>query len=416
MAKQKTLFTEGREEIKKEICQACMGHRRLCGRSFCPILLKAKILLKNESRFMSREIWGSSPPSVFVGLFGYPKVFTGPLVPFTDEKDTSILDSPEEWINKTVEEILGYRLLLIKGKKRVRVFEAKEPGRVLSTIQELGMAQFPVDVQAAFSKSPRFKLVFSCRQPLTALSAPLNNVSLGENPRIPKKIDYLASDTDVKANEAIIELYRSNIQQTHITRIFSLGLLGLKKQRKLVPTEWSITAVDNALAEALRKQVLNYPEINEYFVFGHKALGNNVQLLFLPTSWMFEAMETWLMSSEAAIYRDYELGWGRKKYAENITGAYYAVKLPVLEFLSKIKRQAGVIAFLEVYKEWIPLGVWRFREISRFALRKNPSKFERIEDALTELNKRLNVPINAWLKKSSVYSFIKRQTQLKPFI
>ena len=54
-------------------------------------------LSKYGNLFSSKEIQGSSPPSIFVGTYGYPKVGVGPMVP-PIHGETSILDMPEKWI------------------------------------------------------------------------------------------------------------------------------------------------------------------------------------------------------------------------------------------------------------------------------------------------------------------------------
>ena len=56
--------------------------------------------------FSSDSISGSSPPSVFVGSYGYPKVGVGPMVP-PIHGDTSLLDLPEKWLGKTLEDIVN---------------------------------------------------------------------------------------------------------------------------------------------------------------------------------------------------------------------------------------------------------------------------------------------------------------------
>ena len=54
-------------------------------------------LSKNGNLFASDSIDGSSPPSVFVGSYGYPKVGVGPMLP-PILGDTTVLDKPEEWL------------------------------------------------------------------------------------------------------------------------------------------------------------------------------------------------------------------------------------------------------------------------------------------------------------------------------
>jgi len=226
----------------------------------------------------------------------------------------------------------------------------------------------------------------------------------------------VVSDTDLKSVQGIWRLYDSDLSQRQITRMLSIGLLGLKRSRRLVPTEWSITAVDDVLGKAIHKEVLDYPWINEFKVFGHKALGNNVQLLLLPSSWVFEAQEAWLTSRNPTPGVDYELLSGRRSYAKDLEGAYYAARLPVLEYLRRVRRQAGAVVFMEVYPDWIPLGVWRFREICREALRKEPKKFNTLEEALNELRTRLKLPLDRWMKRSKVLRWYKDQTRLTRFL
>jgi hypothetical protein len=416
MGFQERLFRVTGEEGKRSMCALCQGHRKLCGKPVCPILAKAEAMLKLEKRLTRDNVFGASPPAVFVGSWNYPKVLAGPLVPPLPSVDSSVMDMPELWLNKTMEEILRYRFSLVRGKRFVGVTSARDPNRLLSTFQEVVMASKPTDTEMWFNKRPRLNVVFSSREPPSGPSASIKRAFLAENPHVPRPVEKVVSDTDLKAVEGIVNLYESEISQRQITRLLSIGLLGTKRLKRLVPTEWSITAVDDILGKKLHKEVLAYPWVNEFMVFGHAALGNNVQVLLFPSSWMFEAQEAWLTSTYSVPGVDYELVRGRKNYANVLAGAYYAAKLPVLEYLSSIRRQAGAIVFMEVYREWIPLGVWRFRELCREALRKPPLKFNTLEESLVELRKRLRLPLDRWLRKSKILPWHRRQKRLTSFL
>jgi hypothetical protein len=156
--------------------------------------------------------------------------------------------------------------------------------------------------------------------------------------------------------------------------------------------------------------------MDEFRLFSAHSVGNNVHVLLLPTSWMFEALEGWLTGPRPEVFGDYELNKGRKDYPTNIAGAYHASRLPVLEYLSKVRRQAGAIVFLEVTKEWVPLGVWRFRELARRALAGNPSRFMSLEDALSEARKRLLIPYRNWANASRLLSYYKQQSVLDRYV
>ena len=77
-------------------------------------------LSKYGNLFSSNSISGTSPPSVFVGSYNYPKVFVGPMVP-PIHGDTSLLDNPEKWKGKSLEEIVNFRLKLIRGIQKISI-------------------------------------------------------------------------------------------------------------------------------------------------------------------------------------------------------------------------------------------------------------------------------------------------------
>ncbi len=416
MAIQARLFRVTMDERRRSLCSICQGHRRLCGKPLCPILAKAEALIKLEKSLSAEKVFGASPPAVFVGSWNYPKVFAGPLVPPFSEIDTSVMDMPELWLDKSFDEILRYRLTLIRGKHSTPVVSARNPGRLLSTFQEIVMASDPTDTEMWFTKKPSLSVVFSPREPPSGPSALVKRAVLAENPRVPKVVDRVVSDIDLKAEQGILRLSDSSVSQRQITRMLSIGLLGLKKRRRLVPTEWSITAIDDILGKNIHREILNYPWTNEFMVFGHEALGNNVQILLIPSSWMFEAQEAWLVSPNPVPGVDSELVWGRRSYASDVAGAYYAARLPVLEYLKRIRRQAGALVLMEVYPEWVPLGVWRFREICREALKKEPMKINTLKESLDELGKRLRLPLEKWINKSSILQWYQTQKRLNYFL
>ena len=39
-----------------------------------------KFLAKNSKKFVTKVLYGATPPSIFVGEYGYPKIALGPMV------------------------------------------------------------------------------------------------------------------------------------------------------------------------------------------------------------------------------------------------------------------------------------------------------------------------------------------------
>jgi hypothetical protein len=405
----------GKLEAKGELrnfCPVCKGRLSECRPAVCPFVKKLSMWIPME-RFQDRIVFGASPPTVFVGEWGYPRVNVGPAVSAMEKDFAGLLDLHEKWLGFSIDELLLMRLSLLHGKKRVGVTVARMPSRFIESFQELAMSSTPVDTEMELESRPALKPLFYVRESPIGPSAPLLKIRLAENPSVPRIVEKAVSDADLRAENAILTMYRSGIRQEHITRLLSIGLLGSKNERKMVPTEWSITAVDGIIGKALRKEVIKYSLINCYEVYGFEALHNRVCILLLPLRWMFEVLEYWHSMPSKFPYSDHEITGFPERYPENIGGAYHAVRLPVLEHLSVRRRQAAALVFIEVFPGWLPLGVWRLREISRKALSMQPTKANSLDEALSLLSTKLKLPIEKWVRASWLLDFLKNQTRLE---
>ncbi|KPU63148.1 hypothetical protein EP1X_05045 [Thermococcus sp. EP1] len=399
------------ELFNSKLCALCKGRKLLCGRPTCPILERFRVAKSIEEKINRRDIFGSSPPSIFVGEYGYPKVRIGPLVP-PIEGNTSHLDSPLKWADKTIKDILYYRSLLVMGEMKADV-NIRKSGRLLSEVQELAMSIKPVDSEILLKKKPVLKVLPSEFAPPIGPKAELLDFELTENPKIPKRTDYIVND-ELKAEPAIMRLYNWGFDEYYIIRLLSAGILGL--HRKLVPTRWSITAVQDTIGKKLRKEVLHYELINEFEVYFHEFLGNRYAVILLPESYAFELLEVWLKGSlfgsgEPEVLHDYEDFRGIKGYAEQTTGAYYAARLSVLETLRKRRRQARILVFREITpRYYAPVGVWQIRVGVKKAMENLIGRFNTLQEALNEVKKFLEHPFNQYLKKSWILKMEKQRT------
>jgi len=227
------------------MCLRCRSAQLLCGKPVCPILVKYDAFARTLPMLRSVELDGSSPPGLFVGRFGYPKVSIGPLVSPV-HGDTLLLDTPEEWVGRSVAEVVGFRTMLVRGTQRVRVTDAEVPNRLVEDVQTLALARESVEVEATFRRPPRGHLSLSDELPPYGPTAPIEKVRLDVR-KVDQRLDRLASDTDANAGVAVHELYRSGVRVSRIQRAFSAGTLGRHGRRRFVPTRWSITAVDDIL-------------------------------------------------------------------------------------------------------------------------------------------------------------------------
>jgi hypothetical protein len=351
------------------------------------------------------DVDGASPPSVFIGRIGYPYVYAGPMVPPVHE-DTSLMDIPELWFGKSMDEIVGFRSMLVRGMHRVNVWHFQEAGRIMEQTRELALSVDSVDVELALMKPPRRSLILDDDVQPFGPSAPVRDLRVG-NARWDHQIEKAFYDTDLKAVDAVKGLYSDSVMVTKIQRAFSVGAFGLEQNRRLVPTRWSITAVDDILSKDLREKVKTFPEINEYRVYESRYLDNIFEVLMLPQAWSYEAMEAWYPGTiwnptgkNVMIYGDWEGHEGRTTYA-SIGGCYYAARLAVCELLEKERRQATVIVLREVHPGYImPVGVWQVRENVRNAMRQAPGKFRTLDEALMHISNQFQIPLSRWIQNS----------------
>jgi len=411
-----------RIKASKNLCLHCRGSKLLCKKPSCPVLLKVKVFSKRVNLLESEQIEGSSPPAVFVGRIGYPYVRAGPLIP-PELGDTSLYDRPEAWFGMGLEKILEFRLGLVRGTFPVNVRRAENAGRLMEITLEMALSEISVDSNTKFKKKPRKIFLLDDEvQPMGPL-APLEDLkiySIRSDPRLEKAFE----DTDLKAQLAVVKLYKEGVEVSRIQRAFSVGAFGIKTQRRLVPTRWSITAVDDMIGVWLREMyVKEMSFLDEYRAYLLEAYGNRWAIIMFPGPWRYESIEAWYPGTtwnpdgmSIAFIADYEEHWGRKGYA-SMGGCYYAARLAVLERLNQEARQATVLVLREIHKDsLLPLGVWLVRESVRAALKRRPAKSQDLNEILKLVDSFLNIPLNQWEGISVILRDISKRQRLEPYL
>lgn len=405
--------------MKDTLCIKCKG-KGLCGRPRCPILEKFRSLQSISPVISGDSIFGASPPAIFVGSYGYPRISAGPLIPpLAKENEALLLEDPSAWGDMRIEDIISMRSRMVRANTNLHVKDARsKENPLLVKAQELALSRKPVDTEAWFFKAPKQELKFDAVLTPMGPSGLMKDFELTENPAVPKKVDYLVYDTDALAKDTITELLKSDVSTEHITRLFSIGLLG--KERKIVPTRWSITAVDDMAGKELADRVRDFPWVSDIKLFSATHFGNHFEVLILPRAYSFELIEIWLprtvWSGESSWIGEDGEGLDGKKGYSPLAGGYYAARLPVLEYLTEIKRQASVFVLREITPDyWAPLGVWVVREGMRKTLQSPPKIFESLDAAVSDLAGRVRTPKMEWTQQAKLLSDFRFQTTLDLF-
>lgn len=378
-----------------------------------------RFIKANSAKLSLGTIDGSSPPSIFVGRYGYPKVRIGPMIPPL-HGDTTILDRTELWTGKNLEEIANYRLSLVLGTMNVNIHDISS--RYLENMQELAMSERPAETEATFEKTPvvdvhmQKELRLDHVAPPFGPAAPLRGFKMSSL-SADQRIETVYYDTDLRAADAMMELYRRSVEMSIIQRVLSMGMLGVKKKRKLVPTRWSISATDDIISSMLVKEIEMNPTIDLFEVTRYSHLANYYSIILIPDDrWIFEMIESWFTSrGQVATGADNEDERGLN-HNPTIAGAYFAARLAVAEHLARRHKKAGAIVLREIHPNYVmPLGVWQIREGVREALKKPPQKFERFDHAMSFACSYMSLSKNEVVQKSRLWKSFKGQTKISDF-
>ena len=368
-----------------------------------------------DETFSDGTLVGSTAPSVFVGRSSYPQVSAGVLAPVGDEAAAADYATTGEWYRKgyDIDDVFQRRTGLLNSTRRSNVDAHDVWDGFVGTQREVAIADRPVDIELGLEDRPGFDLGGS----LEDIAAPrgprvgADSARVTENPSVPRAIEKTLSDDDWRATGAMTYLYRRGFDVYDINNVLSVGALGQSEHRRLVPTRWSITAVDDTVGQYLRGTIRNAPSIDRTFVWHAEYMCNEYWVVAAPGDWEFELLELkapgsiWNPDPNGQLYMaaDSEGYEGRTEYVDETSGAYYAARLGVLEALAERDRQAKVFVVRHATNgDWAPVGVWQIRESVRDAVDSDPAVAESFHGAVRELVPRLPISMTDLRRKSTM--------------
>ena len=304
-------------------------------------ILKHKKEISNIVNYVKRgDIQGFTPPSALVGEYNYPNVAVG--VVFTNDEKAQIYDAPRLWAEKNynVSDIFSLRTRLVNASKNFNVNNINQEELERIRMAVISADQLNVGLKVSSINMPKIDKDDFYQH---GIKTKLEKFSIKDNFKIDNRIEKIYYYKDMKSNDGILSLYNHKIDENKISKMLSVGAMGIK--RKLVPTKWSITAVDDSIGKDDIQKIKMFNKGEDYKIKTGQFLGNRFTFIFLKGPWSFELLETWNRDKESVFMGngDYEFYGGRKDYVKNTAGAYYAVRLAVLEKLMEMKMQYSVV-------------------------------------------------------------------------
>ncbi|HEY9701767.1 MAG TPA: hypothetical protein V6C58_04945, partial [Allocoleopsis sp.] len=225
-----------------DLCFRCAGKGK-CDRKIC--ILKEHLHIRKAFNDSSKKDFFGENYNIMIGHHNYPNVNVGLLNTDTTIKDESI-DDTKHWVENKydINDIIQKRSMLINSsfKSNIKGFN----DRLMDVFSEVSLSDRPVDTEIYLDKKPQFKLVFNNEVSPHGPRVELERARITENVHIPKIVDKLTSD-EITSRESLKILYTKGFDNQYLTKILSSGQTGLDANKKLVPTRWSITAVDDSI-------------------------------------------------------------------------------------------------------------------------------------------------------------------------
>ena len=239
------------------------------------------------------SLYGSSAPEIFVGRSNYPDVSTGLLSPMDREADASSFATSGEWYQQGlgIDDVLQRRTGLLNSTRSSQVNVEDVWDGFVGVQREVAIADHPVDVEVGLDDTPDIDLSLDDIATPTGPRARATDATLAENPYVPKPVEKTLEDDDWQAEGAMTYLYRRGFDVYEINTILSAGALGRGRNRRLVPTRWSITAVDDTVGQYLRGQIRNAASVDQVQVWYNEYIGNDYWVVLAPGNWEFELVE-----------------------------------------------------------------------------------------------------------------------------
>ena len=268
-------------------------------------------------------------------------------------------------------------------------FDARKPEELLKGDLIWGaISEKPVDVEAKLKGVPRPPSFDGLLAPVGP-SASAEGVKVVTNPKVDPLMERKAEE-GIKAEQAIFELLHWGRDIYLIQKAFSLGMFGKKK--RLVPTRWAITAVDQIASKFYKKRLLDAKEVSgiRYGEYAH--LGNIYKVLLVPGPPSVEMYEIWepgsLWARKEVVIYNFEGPLPSSKAMDQSDGGFHALKEGAVEVLAEHNIKAKVLVLRRITPEYyLPLGVWQVREgVKEAVARALSSNDLNLKEALEMIN------------------------------
>ena len=326
----------------------------------------------------TKEIEGFAGSSI-VGEKNYPNI---KIHNISNENKNNHYMKTSEIVKRDYSDIIKAKARNILGStESINIRKSDE--KIKKEIEDIYKSKNEVNFTSKFQNELKFnKIILNKFSGIVGNKNEITNIESNENTKTSKKIEKYTLG-DIKAKNAVIDLYEKGTNEHQIINLLSIGSFGKQINKKLVPTRWAITTYDKIIEEFLFKKIYNNKIDNFYRLFYSIDKGNEFLILTLPDNIKGTIIEKFSINKEIDSFNDYNK---LDKKEPMTAGGYYSTKLSIFEHLHKSKRQSSFISSRIIKEYDIPLGVVFVREMVRKAMKTQILKSNSFEEVKEFIN------------------------------
>ncbi len=221
-----------------------------------------------------------TPPGIFIETARYPILNAGVLASPYPLETLSIYDHPESWRGLGRDAILAMRRHLYSIVIPVNAREM-QPKQIIDSLQTIALSVNPVALGVEVEGLPPRHLYSSEGQLPAGPVVKARSLEILSKPEI-SRVAQKITDKDIPAAEGIWKLFEYDYSLEQITRILAVGLLGMKKNRRMMTIRSAYRIVIDTYINEVIMNLIDQSQIEDFEIYIGKCCNDSFTILASP--------------------------------------------------------------------------------------------------------------------------------------
>ncbi len=344
--------------------------------------------------FRGKTVTAFSPPGIVVEPLKYPIVRASVLASTQASEFISIYDHPDSWRGLDSDAILKMRKCLFRFGAQVDA-KTMEPSPLVDTLQTVALSVNPLALHFEVSDIPQKDLVPLGGLLPTGPAVDARNATILNEPETSRVAEKI-TEQDIPAAEAIWKLLDYEYTLDQVARLMSVGLLGMKDNRRLIPTKSAYKATIDAFVNRAIMELIDRPLTSKFTLSTAELHGDVFTIFAQPGMPRVDYLR--VQRTELGIERGFSFE-GIKNVSLDPKTSVFADNARFAVYHDFVQRRRGcqiTVFHMSRNQRSEMLGPWRVRAGVKGALESDMLELDSRENALAVLQSLLSPNLAVW--------------------